>query len=64
MKKSFYFTLTQRQGGGHVEVIASDYSKARERMVEVYGLEWAFQYESLEDVHLFDRIKKAELRGG
>lgn len=48
MKKKYYFTFgcgidTPHRNCYHVEV-AEDYGKARERMVEKFGNDWAFQY--------------------
>ena len=52
----YYFTLAENQGGpGCVEVEAEDYESARTLMCTSYGTNWAFQYESLEDVHPYDR---------
>jgi hypothetical protein len=54
--KYWYFTLAENQGGpGCVKVAGSDYGHAGERMCAAYGLNWAFQYESLEKVHPLDR---------
>jgi len=54
--KKFYFTLGSNHGGpGCVEVVGTDYNDARERMCRVWGRTWAFQYESLEEVHPNDR---------
>lgn len=53
---SHYFTLSANQGGpGCVEVRSDDYAEARRLMIGTYGMEWAFQYESLEKVHPADR---------
>lgn len=46
--KKYYFTFgcgidTPHRNCYHVEV-AEDYGKARERMVEKFGTDWAFQY--------------------
>jgi hypothetical protein len=54
--KTYYFTLSQSQGGpGCVEVHAADWHSAREVMVQEHGPRFAFQYESLEEVHPLDR---------
>jgi hypothetical protein len=55
--KSWYFTLSTDQGGpGCVQVEALGYDDARRKMVAEYGIKWAFQYGSLEEVHPFDSL--------
>ena len=50
--KYWYFTLSLNQGGpACVKVAGEDYGHARQRMIDAYGLNWAFQYNSLEAVH-------------
>jgi len=52
----FYFTLSSNHGGpGCIEVLAQDYMSARKTMNDLYGTDWAFQYDSLEKVHIMDR---------
>lgn len=56
MRKIFYFTLSENQGGpGCVEIHAEDWHSARVVMNEEWGPRWAFQYSSLEEVHPMDR---------
>lgn len=48
MEKKYYFTFgcgidTPHRNCYHVEV-AEDYGKAREQMVDKFGIDWAFQY--------------------
>lgn len=40
----FTFGCGQRNEGKYVEVLANSYSEARDKMVNEYGIEWAFQY--------------------
>lgn len=52
----WYFTLARSQGGpGCVEVEARDYQDARTIMFKVWGDKWAFQYDSIDEVHPVDR---------
>lgn len=54
--KYWYFTLASNQGGpGCVKVAGTTWDHARARMINAYGLSWAFQYNCLEDVHPLDR---------
>ncbi len=51
MKKEEWWIFTfcnGRQHAGYYVKIRGSYGEAREKMVEKYGLEWAFQY-SLEE---------------
>lgn len=57
--KSWFFTLAANQGGpACVEVWAHNAISARDKMVQVRSLSWAFQYESLDKVHPLDRKVK------
>jgi hypothetical protein len=54
--EKWYFTLSDNQGGpGCVEVAANNFSEARNKMVENYGIKWAFQYDSIDKVHPLDQ---------
>lgn len=46
MFETFYFTFGVGQKlGGHCQPIqAENYEKARQRMFDIYGNKWAFQY--------------------
>ena len=48
--KEYYFTFGsgQEYAGYYVKVTATDYSEAREKMIEKYGIKWSFQYDSPE----------------
>lgn len=52
----FYATLAKSQGGpGCVEVEAENRVEAREKVFKHLGDKWSFLYDSLEEVHPFDR---------
>jgi hypothetical protein len=54
--EDFFFTLATAHGGpGCVKITATDYETARNIMFEHYNNKWAFQYESLDDVHPLDQ---------
>jgi hypothetical protein len=44
MKHYFTFGCGQENEGYVQPIIASSYGKAREKMVEMHGARWAFQY--------------------
>lgn len=60
-----YFTMSRNQieqhwpylslSGGYVEVNALDADDARRKMIGVFGKTWAFQYDSIEEIHPLDR---------
>ena len=56
-RRLYFFTLASNQGGpGCVQVEASSWSEARDKMfASHYGKRWAFQYERIENVHELDR---------
>ena len=54
--KKWYFTLSDNQGGpGCIAAHANDFHEARNKMVENFGIRWAFQYDSLDKVHPLDQ---------
>lgn len=47
--KTYYFTFTQRSElKNHYVAIKDTYVNARNRMVNIFGSAWAFQYDSKE----------------
>lgn len=44
----FTFGAGQKHEGYYVRVTADSYDNARKKMVDKYGIEWAFQYSSEE----------------
>ena len=59
----FFITTSANQptGAGYFEVHEDDSEKARKLVFELIGPQWAFMYNSLEDVHPLDRIKLGEM---
>jgi hypothetical protein len=56
-RKSFFVTIASNQphGAGYFEVVASSRTKAREATFNAIGNKWVTMYDSLEEVHPFDR---------
>lgn len=47
MNDEYIFTFGQGQPlAGHCVRIRGDYAEAREKMIEKFGLKWAFQYDA------------------
>ena len=44
----FTFGYGQRHQNGYVKIIDPDFGSARQKMIDRYGLEWAFQYSDKE----------------
>lgn len=57
--KTFFVTIAANQphGAGYFEVKAETREEARKKTVEALGVKWSFMYDSLEEVHEFDRKK-------
>ena len=56
-KTVYYATLGTTHGGpGYIKIFAENENEARKLVNEYTGHKWAFMYDSLEDVHKFDRI--------
>lgn len=56
-KKDFFFTVTKSQysnGPGYIVIEANDNSEAREKMYNLFGTRWAFQYDDITLIHKLD----------
>lgn len=52
-----FFTLSASQGGpGYVSITASSWTRAREIMFGIYNGKWAFQYDSIDQIHSNDQL--------
>lgn len=57
---SYYFTMKlnpDSNSWGYVEIVADSSEKARELMINKYGLAWGFEYYDLDNIHPTDRTK-------
>lgn len=60
--KTWVFTFCiGRKHGGHFVKFDGSYSEARQKMIDKYGLEWAFQYSEEDWNRYTERAKKERL---